>query len=222
MRSARSSRPSPRSSETAAPSARVELDRGVRDAPLVEVQSRPQGQLLADEVAVAHGEQLGETLLRTQGGVARAAPATQERSAPAVGGQLAGVAPVSVGHALALAEAGPEDERLGGGHLVDVGVGRGDAVCVQDPVEHRHGRLDLALGVDFRQPRLCLVLGRERDRVYDRGSRSRHRGGLRAGGHGPAPREPPARAPRRALPVAVGARPERAEHDDPLGLSIEL
>ena len=46
-------------------------------------------------------------------------------------GQLARVQPAPVGDLLALAPAGPDHERLGGGDLVDVGIGRGDAVRVE-------------------------------------------------------------------------------------------
>ena len=52
-----------------------------------------------------------------------------------------------VGQLLALAPAGPDHQRLGGGDLVCVGVGGGDPMGVEHAVEYRRRRPRLALGV---------------------------------------------------------------------------
>ena len=66
IRSARSWRPSPRSSGSAARKRAVELERGVREAALVEVQARAQRELLAQQRVAARAEQRREALLRAQ------------------------------------------------------------------------------------------------------------------------------------------------------------
>ena len=57
--------------------------------------------------------------------------------------------PLPVGHLLALAPAGPDDERLLGRDLVRVGIRRGDAMRVQHAVEHGCRAADLALAVEL-------------------------------------------------------------------------
>src|SRR5262249_59771756 len=103
----------------------------------------------------------------------------------------------------------------GGGARGGGGAGGGVARGGGAGVRPRHCRGDLTFAVEVRQPGPRLALGRERDRVDDRGPDrgSRHRSGL--GGNG-APARPRASTQKSGArgPPASGRRPpgvERAE-----------
>src|ERR1700691_3475866 len=77
----------------------VQLDRSQREPALIEVQTRTQRELLAQEHAAAPGQEQGKALLWAQHARALAGSSTREH-------ELARVAPEAVGDLLALAEAG--------------------------------------------------------------------------------------------------------------------
>lgn len=107
-----------------------------------------------------------------------------------------------------------------------VGVGGGDALRVQNAVEHDDGGCDRALGVQFVKPRLRLALARERDRIDDGCAHAVYRrwGGLCRDAAPTRACHPSQRAdPARGVAIernSVGG--ERAEHDHALGLATSL
>src|SRR5438876_6578240 len=101
----------------------------MRETPLIEVEPRPQRQLLAEEARAAPAEQRREALERAQ--CARAVTPEPPPAGPSRvrrPGQLARLQPAPVCDLLALAPAGADHERLGGRDLVGIRVGRRDAV----------------------------------------------------------------------------------------------
>ena len=224
-------RPGPgaaRRAARAAPRQRpVELDRGVGGrgpgrGPAARAASAPRtaaGCRARASISARRSSGRSAAVRRAPGGSSLAAAA----AAPAdAAGQLARVQPAPVGDLLALAPSGPDHERLGGGDLVDVGVGRGDAVGVQHAVEHGDG--GAARRARGRGPQAMRWAWRSAE--TETGSTIVARAvatvagsgwpGARAGAE-PARRPPRGGAARR--PGTLGA--ERVEHDHVLGLGVQ-
>ena len=196
-----------------------ELGGGVLGAPVVEIETRAQGELLAHEHVRTRPEQLGEALLGAERGHARSSPPPARSLRGARDTKLARVQPPAVGDVLALAPSRTDRERLICGHLVHVRVARGDAVHVEDAVEQRelipHGALD----VELAQPRFRLTVGGDGRGIDERRARRRHGSGLGLGVDRGSARRSRGAAHALPAPARANARAERFQDDHPLGVA---